>query len=68
MTYNAVLKEDLQEGCNLLGFADETVADLERRANWALKQIEDKISDLGLQIAGYYYMLIIIMIIIINVT
>jgi len=59
MTYNAVLKEDLPDGCNLLGFADdtlvvvaaETIGDLERWANRALKQIDEKIFDLGLQIA-----------------
>lgn len=60
ITYNTVLKEELPQGCSLLGFADdtlvvvaaETVAGVEQRANQALEKISRRIGDLGLHIAA----------------
>lgn len=60
ITYNSLCKEDLPEGCTLLGLVDDTsaiiaaktIADLKQRVNRSLEQITGKISDFGLQIAA----------------
>jgi hypothetical protein len=58
-TFDAVLKTELPTGAKLLGFADDTMLvtrakstqELETLTNEALSLVEQRISDLGLQIA-----------------
>jgi len=59
VTFDRVLKEPLNHGSKLMGFADDTlvlvsantVRDLEYRANNALQKVEQRINSLGLEIA-----------------
>lgn len=59
-TFDNVLKEKLPEGCDMLGFADDTlllvkaktIPDLESLADRALGRVATRISDLGLEIAA----------------
>lgn len=59
VTFDRVLKEPLNHGSKLMGFADDTlvlvsvntIRDLEYRANNALFEVEQRISSLGLEIA-----------------
>ncbi|CAI6345687.1 unnamed protein product [Macrosiphum euphorbiae] len=59
-TFDSVLKMPLPQGAKLPGFADDTllvvssktVEELEALANYALRLVEDRISNLSLQIAA----------------
>lgn len=59
LTFNEVLNLPMQEGSELFGFADDTlvvaigksIQELETRANEALSQVVDKISQIGLSLS-----------------
>lgn len=58
LTYDEVLSLQLEEDCELIGFADDTlvvvsaknIPDLEERANRALRVVADRVNELGLEI------------------